>query len=135
MPSSIDPRIVKSSPLLAKAIAAEHLLEVFLTRGNISVKPSEDLVEQLDDKDENKLHKAYCMTFDLVDTDKSGTLDKNELMTWMSMCGAELNLSKVTDVLLKEGKLQREKFAELMSSSATSNRRSYDISGNTGSHH
>ena len=32
-PKAIDERICRESPLLAKAIAAEHLLQVFLTHG------------------------------------------------------------------------------------------------------
>jgi protein-tyrosine phosphatase len=33
MPKAIDARIVRESPLLARAIAAEHLIQVFLTHG------------------------------------------------------------------------------------------------------
>ena len=43
------------------------------------------------------------------------------------MCGAELDLSSLVEVLLGDGKLTRERFARLMCSSAKSNRREYDI--------
>ena len=33
MPKAIDSRILKHSPMLAKAIAAEHLIQVFHTHG------------------------------------------------------------------------------------------------------
>jgi Ca2+-binding EF-hand superfamily protein len=90
---------------------------------------SQDVVEQMDDKDEDVLRDAYCQTFDLVDSDGSGTLDQNELIQWLEMCGAELDVTKITEVLLKEGNLTRNTFAKLMSSYATSSRRDYDIGG------
>lgn len=137
MPKAIDSRIVKECPLLAKAIAAEHLIQVFYTHGaNLdSAEGRLDVVDQLEEKDEGKLRDAYCQTFDLVDSDHSGTLEKEELLGWLQMCGAELDLTTITDVLLKEGVLSRDKFAALMSSSASSSRREYDIGGNFGSHH
>lgn len=129
MPKAIDSRIVKQHPTLARAIAAEHLIQVFYTHGKAMDKAAtrQDSVEQLDDNEEEKLTEAYCQTFDLIDLDKSGTLEKRELEQWFKMCGAELDLSKIMKVLLSEGSLTREKFAELMSSSAASSRREYDI--------
>ena len=94
-----------------------------------------NLVEQLDDKEEDTLMDAYMQTFDLVDADGSGSLDKDELIQWLTMCGAELDLKTILDVLLQEGNLTREKFAKLMSSYATSSRRDYDISGTIKSSH
>ena len=38
-----------------------------------------------DDKIEDKILDAYMQTFDLVDFDKSGCLDKEELMQWLTM--------------------------------------------------
>ena len=93
------------------------------------------MIEKVGGNEESKLKKAYCQTFDLVDQDASGTIDQEELMQWMSMCGAELDLSKITDVLLEEGSLTREHFVELMSSSAASSRRDYDIDGTTSAEH
>ena len=79
-----------------------------------------------------KLKEAYAETFDLIDLDGSGTLEKEELDEWFFMCGAELDLSKIMKVLLSEGNLTREKFAELMCSSAASHRREYDIGSGSG---
>ena len=48
----------------------------------------------------------YCIiliprqTFDLIDSDSSGSLDKAELENWFAMCGAELDLSSLLEVLL-----------------------------------
>ena len=130
MPKAIDTRIVKDCPILAKAIAAEHLIQVFYTHGStMTQKSKRDVVEALDDNEENELKAAYGQTFDLVDKDSSGTLDKDEIVEWLQMCGAELDLKKIMDVLLKEGNLARDKFAELMCSYAASSRRDYDIGG------
>ncbi len=112
----------------------------------------QDVIEQLEDRDEDGLREAYGQTFDLVDSDNSGrlqnvnkvclrfklvsigTLDEKEVTDWLNMCGAELNLNKITGVLLGEGDINRDKFTKLMSSSAASNRRAYDISGNFKGH-
>ena len=93
------------------------------------------LVEELDDQEEDTLREAYMQTFDLVDADDSGSLDKEELIQWLTMCGAELDLQTILDVLLKEGNVTREKFAKLMSSYTSSNRRDYDIGGTIKSSH
>jgi Ca2+-binding EF-hand superfamily protein len=73
--------------------------------------------------------------FDLVDEDKSGTLSEKELSLWLNMCGAELDVKPILEVLLKEGEMSREKFANLMCSSASSSRRDYDIGGSIGGGH
>ena len=59
---------------MAKAIAAEKLIQVFHTHG-AKMEKSEiaaDVVDQLDDKEEDGLRDAYKQTFDLVDSDSSG---------------------------------------------------------------
>ena len=77
----------------------------------------------------------HRQTFDLIDMDSSGTLEKSELDEWFQMCGAELDLSKLLDVLVGDGgELTRDKFARLMCSSAKSHRRDYDI-GDDGEEH
>lgn len=133
MPVAINEKILQDSPTLAKAIAAEHLIQVFHTHGTKAVvsdgQDVKDVVEELDDKEEDKLREAYKRTFDLVDADNSGTLDEKELKVWLSMCGAELNLDTIIKVLTEEGELTRDKFAKLMSSYASSSRRDYDIGG------
>ena len=76
----------------------------------------------------------YRQTFDLIDNDGSGALEKSELDDWFQMVGAELDLSKLVDTLVGDGQLTREKFAKLMCSSAKSHRRDYDI-GDDGEEH
>ena len=130
-------RILSQSPDLAKAIAAEKLIQVFHTHGQKLEKSeiAEDVVDQLEDNQEDGLREAYKKTFDLVDSDKSGTLDKAELEAWLKMCGAELDLTTIIETLTQEGNLDRDKFAKLMSTYATSNRRDYDIGGTIKSSH
>ena len=138
MPRAIDKRIVQEKPHLARAIAAEHLIQVFHTHGGEIEKTNSeegkeavrqklgDLCDNLIKGEENSLLDAYQQTFDLIDQDKSGVLEEIELREWFSMCNAELDLTKLTEVLVGEGALTREKFAKLMSSSAKSSRREYD---------
>ena len=71
MPTAIDSRIVKERPQLARAIAAEHLIQVFFTHkdkiekqstkeGKDSVRHSlGDNVEPLDQREEDDLLEAY----------------------------------------------------------------------------
>jgi protein-tyrosine phosphatase len=132
MPKALDDRIVQQVPNLARAIAAEHLLQVFLTHGADMDKAEnrKDIVDELDEGEtdlEVSLKEAYRQTFDLVDADESGSLDREELVAWLDLCGAEINVSKITDALLVDGSVTRERFAELMCSSAASSRRDYDV--------
>lgn len=137
MPKAIDSRIVRECPDLAKAIAAEHLIQVFLTHGTKMerAETKKDVVEGVDGGAKDSLKDAYLQTFDLVDQDSSGTVDQDEMNAWMKMVGAEVDTSKITDVLLQEGLLTRDKFADIMCSSAQSSRRDYDISGASLGHH
>ena len=146
MPKAIDSRIVKSKPHLARAIAAEQLIQVFHTyKGAIMKAKSEEdretarmtrsnTVEALDNEDENKLKEAYGQTFDLIDQDNSGILEGEELKEWFAMVGAEIDLSELVNVLLGEGSLTRSKFCDLMSLLTISHRRDYDIGGVISSH-
>ena len=138
MPKMIDARIATDSPILAKAIAAEHLLQVFRTNGSSMEKGeaaemNKGKMESFDE--ESKLVNAYMMVFDLVDIDQSGTIDKSELTQWLNMCGSEIKIDTVLDALLKEGDLNRDRFATLMTTYATDSRRDYDISGEIKSSH
>ena len=146
MPKAIDSRIVKCKPHLARAIAAEQLIQVFHTyKGAIQKAKTEqdkekarmtrsNTVETLDNEDESKLKDAYGQTFDLIDQDKSGVLEGEELKERFAMVGAEIDLSELVNVLLGEGSLTRSKFCDLMSSLTISHRRDYDIGGVISSH-
>ena len=71
MPRAIDGRIVKERPHLARAIAAEHLIQVFFTHKDkiekLDTKEAReaarqslgDNVEPLDQKEEDELLDAY----------------------------------------------------------------------------
>jgi len=136
VPKAIDARIVRERPLLAKAIAAEQLLQVFVTHGdkmadkNHNSIERQGSVEQLEEDNQEKLRTAYLKTFDMLDQDASGTLDRAEVTEWLNMCGSELNVEKVLGVLMgDEEQLTRESFADLMTTKVASSRREYDIGG------
>ena len=92
MPRAIDERIVQEKSQLARAIAAEHLIQVFFTHRSKIEKANTkeekdavrqslgDVVEPLDQEEEDELLKAYRQTFDLIDQDNSGTLNVKSLM-------------------------------------------------------
>lgn len=128
MPTAIDFRILQAKPLLALAIAAQHLIQVFHTR-RLRVEGIEKAVKKLNIEDDSRLQQAYMQVFDLVDADGSGYLDKEELLQWLTMCGAQIDTTTIVETLVAEGNLSRAKFASLMSAYATSNRRNYDIGG------
>ena len=87
-----------------------------------------------DDGVKEKIREAYMKTFDLLDSDEDGCLDQEELMKWLTMFGAEINVTSIIEVLTQEGNLSREKFGSLMASYASSNRRDYDITGTIKGH-
>ena len=142
MPKAIDSRIVKQKPNLACAIAAEHLIQVFHThKGSISkantFEEKEEAIAALTDtselllekEEEAKLKEAYGETFDLIDLDKSGCLESQELEEWFGMCGAEMDLQQLTNVLLGDAVLTRKKFGDLMCSLTLQHHRDYDVAG------
>ena len=136
MPKVIDKRILEKNHILASAIAAEHLIQVFYTNGECMEKSqnAKNVVKGIDGKiddvkDAQVLIEAYKKTFDLIDTDGSGCLDAWELKEWLHMCDPELDLRSLFNALLKEGNLKRDRFANLMCSYANSSRRDYDIGG------
>merc|ERR1719471_1148733 len=71
MPRAIDSRIVEKKPHLARAIAAEHLIQVFFTHKDKIEKAATaegkdavrqclgDIVEPLDQEEEDELLEAY----------------------------------------------------------------------------
>merc|ERR1712018_746879 len=145
MPKAIDSRIVAEAKMLACAIAAEHLIQVFHTHKDkiekseckkTALNEIENATETLDtDDDKDKLKEAYGQVFDLLDEDKSGVLDRSELTNWFELCGAEIDVKKITETMLGSGKPTREKFIKMMNSMAASHRREYDISGSTSGGH
>ena len=147
VPKTIDKRIVREKPMLACAIAAEHLIQLFQTHKSAIEKSQtkeaknayldhiEDSLDVLDLNDEDGLREAYGQTFDLIDQDNSGTLESNEIKDWLEMCGAEIDVGKLIDTMMSDGCLTREKFIKFMTSLAKTHHRDYDISGSSGGHH
>ena len=86
LPKAIDSRIVHEQKMLACAIAAEHLIQVFHTHKdkiekadckktalneieNASEEHQKAAEKALEGEDEDKLKKAYGQVFDLLDED------------------------------------------------------------------
>ena len=144
MPKALNKKIVDKMPKLACAIAAEHLIQVYRTHKSelVSAKSAvekqkavenlDSAVDGLDDKHEQKLKEAYGQIFDVVDYDKSGTLDNEELKQWFEMVGAEIDMNELKDALIGSGDnsasgFTREKFIEFMSTKTKQNRRDYEL--------
>jgi len=130
MPKAIDKRIIKEKPHLARAIAANHLIQLFLTHGGKIRKAEDqdeardalgDCVKPLGADEESSLMEAYGETFDLIDNDGDGFLDQGEVDKMFSMCRAEIDLTKLTEVFLEGGSLTRETFSRFMCSKAKTN--------------
>jgi len=128
LPKAMDKRIIQEKPQLARAIAAEHLIQVFHTYGSKDeVKDAaraQDDEKKLEKKDQESLKEAYGAVFDLLDTDSSGTLDNKELLSWFTLCRAEIDVTEVKKGLVG-AKFTKKKFVELMCTSARANRREY----------
>ena len=144
MPKALNKKIVKTMPRLACAIAAEHLIQVYRTHKNelISAKSAmekqktveslDSAVDGLDGKHEQKLKEAYGQIFDIVDDDKSGHLDNEELKQWFENIGAEIDMNELKEALIGNGDsfaagFTREKFIEFMSTKTKQNRRDYEL--------
>ena len=66
MPRAIDSRIVKERPYLARAIAAEHLIQVFFTH--------KDKIEKLDTKEAKEAVRQNLGEHDHFDAEKEDDL-------------------------------------------------------------
>ena len=144
MPKALNRKIVQKMPKLACAIAAEHLIAVFRTyksildqaksgeEKEIAIKRVTVLTDKLDSKQEKKLKEAYGQIFDLIDYDKSGHLDTNELKLWFEMVGAEIEMNELEESLLGDPdsfslKFTKERFTDFMSKRTKHHRRDYDL--------
>merc|ERR1719249_319827 len=147
VPKTIDKRIVREKPMLACAIAAEQLIQLFHTHKSAIAKQEskdkknayldsiEDSLDVLDLNDEDGLREAYGQTFDMIDQDRSGNLDRKEITDWFEMCGAEIDTSKLIDTMMSDGYLTRDKFIKFMTALAKTHHRDYDLSGSLGGGH
>ena len=128
LPMVIDSRIIEGNSTLALAIAAQHLVQVFITQGEkldrqVGIKVLADA-----DKVRDKLRIAYEQIFDLVDNvgQGQGQLDKDEVTQWLTMCGVDNDVIKKMEKLMDGGDLSKEKFTDLMLRQKASTRRAYD---------
>ena len=144
MPKALNSKIVEKKPMLACAIAAEHLIQVFRTHKEEFEGAKSDIekenvlqrisygLKKLDGTHEEHLKEAYGQIFDVLDHDSSGNLDNEELSNWFEMVGAEIDTKELKEALLgDEGSFHveftRNRFTDFMCKTAKQNRREYEL--------
>ena len=89
------------------------------------------IVSGLGVKQEKKLRETYGQIFNLIDKDKSGTLDNDEIDEWFGMVGAEIELNELKQGLLGHEsesfhlEFTRERFIDFMCKKTKHNSRNY----------
>ena len=148
MPRALNSKIVKEHKTLACAIAAEHLIELFRThKGKLEAAKTEEQMEQalqrmssvtsgLDTGHTKKLREAYGQIFDVIDHDRSGCLDNEELSHWFEMVGAEIDMDELKAAILGDGEnfaleFTRERFTDFMCKKTKHHRRHYELGVNS----
>ena len=149
-PKPIDKRIANGTDrqrMLACAIAAEHLIQLFHThrsaiaklesegQANAYIDNISDGLDDLDLNDEDGLREAYGQTFDLLDKDNSGYLDRQEVTDWFEMVGAEIDTSELINTMMSDNHLTKDEFTKFMTSIAKTHHRDYDLSETLGGGH
>ena len=144
MPKALNSKIVETMPKLACAIAAEHLIELFRTHKSkledakteeekvLALQRMSSVTCALDIGHEQKLRDAYGQIFDVIDHDKSGCLDNEELSHWFEMVGAEIDMNELKTAILGDGEefalqFTRERFTDFMSKRTKHHRRDYEL--------
>eukprot|EP01038_Epipyxis_sp_PR26KG_P004526 gene4526-6391_t len=118
LPPVLDAKIAKKHPILAKAIAAEQILDFISTnkevpwatrqnKGNL-IPPPIDISKQID----------FNLAFDLIDEDKSGSISLSELLKLFQTLGATVTKEEVTQFLKSDndGLISKQEFILAMSS-------------------
>ena len=141
MPKALNQKIVDEKPKLACAIAAEHLIQVFRTHKTKLVGAKSDIekeealqriscgLDRLKGVQEQRLKEAYGQIFDVIDHDKSGNIDNQELSDWFEMVGAEIDLAELKESFLggESSQLTRKRFTEFMCKKTKHHLRDYEL--------
>ena len=145
MPKALSSKLVKKKPLLARAIAAEHLIQVFRTHKEEleqaksraskeqAIKRFSSGLRNLGDTLEESLKETYGQIFDLIDYDGNGKIDNEELSKWFEMVGAEIDIKEVKEAFLGDDRTSahldftRDRFTDFMSKKAKHHRREYEL--------
>jgi len=112
LPAVLEARLSNRHPLLAKAIVAEHILDtVICGKVTLSGKFTHTLEQ----------NESFGNAFDLIDTDKSGTICMAELLALFNSLGAEVAEDMVKSFFAKDqdGLISRDEFVEVMLASGT----------------
>ena len=141
MPKALNQKIVDEKPKLACAIAAEHLIQVFRTHKTKLVGAKSDIEKEealqriscgldgLKGVHEQRLKEAYGQIFDVIDHDKSGNIDNQELSDWFEMVGAEIDMAELKESFLggESSQLTRKRFTEFMCKKTKHHLRDYEL--------
>ena len=144
VPKALSKKIVKTMPNLACAIAAEQLIAVFQTHKKQLRKAEKEtekveamnrissVMSGLDDKHVQKLKEAYGEIFDIIDHDKSGLIDTEEMSNFFEIVSAQIDVEDLKETLFgskQEGSsgLTRENFTDIMSKKIKHHVRGYDL--------
>ena len=141
MPKALNQKIVDEKPKLACAIAAEHLIQVFRTHKTKLVGAKSDIEKEealqriscgldgLKGVQEQRLKEAYGQIFDVIDHDKSGNIDNQELSDWFEMVGAEIDMAELKESFLggESSQLTRKRFTEFMCKKTKHHLRDYEL--------
>jgi hypothetical protein len=133
----LDSRIAQKFPLLAKAIAAEQILDVFMRdnklpdvviplrkyqREEIPVSKSDEKIRKAHFESEevkNRLDALdFNLIFDMIDTDHSNFINLDELLKLFKDVGAEVTADQVKAIIQTDddGRISRDEFNSIMTS-------------------
>lgn len=144
VPKALSKKIVKTMPDLACAVAAEQLIAVFKThkkqlRKSLkecekveALKRISNALSGLDEKHVEKLKEAYGEVFDIIDHDKSGHIDPDEMSKFLEMARTQIDIEDLKHTIFGgEGEfctsLTRDKFTDIMSKKIKHHIRGYDL--------
>jgi hypothetical protein len=149
MPLAIDPRIIQNHPELARAIAAEHILDAMVRRDHENKLAAKAQAEgkthghTAHGHDEGSRHgvdtaaaktsvmTGYQAVFDIIDTDASGSVSVDEVRNLFASLGAvydmEECIQKITAMSEDRDKsnISREEFVHLLSGDLVTKVRHY----------
>lgn len=114
LPPILNEKLSRKYPILAKAIAASQILDLFIRDGKLVT----DL--ETDFETVGQVSQNFSYVFDLFDEDKSGFINADELLNTFKSLGSNLTKEDILKILAadKDGMISRLEFTNLMSISS-----------------
>lgn len=111
IPPVLDERIAKKYPILAKAIAASQMIDLFLRDGKLNTADS-----HVDSSQIETVATDFGYAFDLIDEDKSGFINSGELFNLFKSLGSNITEDNIKTVLKADddGQISKVEFMRLM---------------------